>query len=625
MDENIVNDAVNEAAEASDKNNSADGDKKNKNKKKESFSDKLSALWEDKRSLKTRLNYSLLAALAFVFTFFLFGPIELFASNSGFFAFSFTDLFIPLIISGILIFAVTAGILTLLKGKIFNYGVSLLFALTFAGYVQGNFLNIDHGSLDGSEIVWESFKTPAFLGLLFWVAAVVAVIAVRYFSVKLWKNVIKLGSVIIIGAQLVALVLIFSSNLKILSGDVSGGGFLTKDGMFEVSEGNNVVVFLLDRFDKRYAERAMNEDPEIEKKLSGFTFYENFTGSYSRTCPAVTYLLTGVKCDYRIPMSDYFKKAWTEGKFLGDIKDAGFDTKIYTDINYVMEKSEYAADKITNMGGADKSSISKKILTAMYTLSAYRYLPEMMKPYFYIYTGDISYGYIYGDSEIDVYSVDDIIFRKEMTEKQISVDKDSKGGFTFYHLQGSHDPFVMDEHGNKMEGQTYSKFGQTQQTIGNMRTILLYIDMLKEKGLYDNTTIIITADHARTGGISELRADDNVAYEIGGERVLTLMIKPAGADSDEPMKRSGKQICQDNLRASMISYFGLDTSDYGRTIEDIGEDEEMTRYFWMSGVDGGRRDGNLITYEIKGDANDFSNWKKLSTEKIKYPYYDANK
>ena len=92
------------------------------------------------------------------------------------------------------------------------------------------------------------------------------------------------------------------------------------------------------------------------------------------------------------------------------------------------------------------------------------------------------------------------------------------------------------------------------------------------------------------------------------------------------MKYSNKQVCQDNLRASIISYFGLDTSGYARTIEDIGENENITRYFYMSGSDPEKkhRDINLCTYEIKGDANDFANWTLVSKEPIKYPFYDPN-
>ncbi len=598
---------------------------KKQKKKKEGFRDKLSALWEDKRRFKSRLMTALLASLAFVFTFFIFGPFELYISNSSFFAFSVKYMIFPIVLAGLIIFAVVFGILLLLKGKIFTYTVSAVFSFTLAGYIQGNFINVDHGALDGSQIKWQDFKIQAILGLLFWVLMILLPLMLHYFNGKLWRKTVRIASVILIGAQTAALISIIFPLYKFTN--VSDSGFLTKDGIYEVSDKKNVVVFLLDRFDNKYADRIFSEDPELEKQFGGFTFYEDFTGSYSRTCPAVTYLLTGVKCDYKIPMDEYFKKAWSEGTFLADIKNAGYDTKIYTDINYVMENSEYGKDVISNIGVPTHRADSSKILSAMYSLSAYRYLPEFMKPYFHMYTDDISFGYIYGGDGVanNIYAVDDIKLRKNLESEGLSIDKDSRGAFMFYHMQGSHDPFVMDENGNRMEGQQYTKKGQTKQTRGNINTILKYVEMLKELGVYDDTTIIITADHGRTGRVSELLATDTEGYERGGERILSLFIKPAGADRNEPMKRSHKQLCQDNLRASIISYFGLDTTNYARTIEDIGEDELMTRYFFMNGVSGARRDGNLITYEIKGDGNDFDNWSKISTEKIQYPYYDANK
>ena len=64
-----------------------------------------------------------------------------------------------------------------------------------------------------------------------------------------------------------------------------------------------------------------------------------------------------------------------------------------------------------------------------------------------------------------------------------------------------------------------------------------------------------------------------------------------------------------------------------RTIESIGEDEELVRYFYASCRNianiAGKRDSYLRTYEIRGDANDFNNWTLKDTQKIKHPYYDA--
>ena len=596
----------------------AEEPKKPKKKKAAGFGEKLSDLWRDKRKFTSRLITAAAASAAFVFTFLVFGPLEIYISNMAFFAFSGKYLFAPAAVAGIVIAAAMTGILVLLRGKIYNYAVSLVISLTLAGYIQGNFLNIDHGTLDGSEVVWQNFKVPAMLGVLFWTVMIVIPLAVQYFSRRVWKYAVRVAALILVGAQSVALVSLVA---KTKFTNVSDDGFLSKDKIYEVAPEKNVVFFMLDRFDKKWADMQLKNDPKIEKQLSGFTYYENLTGSYSRTCPSVTYLLTGVKCDYEIPMSDYFRKAWAEGCFLPQIKNAGYETKIYSDIPYIMEKSEYGKNAIDNIDYPTHSANRMKILSAMYGLSAYRYLPEMMKPYYHIYTGDISYGFIYGGSKVknNVYSIDDIAFRKGLVDNGLTVDENSKGAFMFYHLQGAHDPFRMDENGNLMTGQEYSEKGRHRQIKGNLNTIFKYIERLKDLGVYKDTTIIISADHGETGYYEKLNR----------ERVLACFIKPAGEDGSTPMKRSRKQITQDNLRASISSYFGIELIENGRhtrTVEEIGEDENVTRYFWMNGTDGGaKRDYNLITYEITGDANDFSNWKIVSEEQIKYPYYDTAK
>ena len=69
---------------------------------------------------------------------------------------------------------------------------------------------------------------------------------------------------------------------------------------------------------------------------------------------------------------------------------------------------------------------------------------------------------------------------------------------------------------------------------------------------------------------------------------------------------------------SIASYFGLDTSAYGPTIESIGEDEDRIRYVWMRGERGDVYN-ILFTFKITGDANDFSNWELIGETEMKYP------
>lgn len=600
--------------------------KSGKKKHKKIFTrEKFRELWQDKRSFRTRLVTALLATTALIFTFFIFGPLEIYLSNITFFAFSFDQLIGPILLAGLGMIVVLTGVLLLLRGKIFTYSVSFLFSMALAGYLQGTFLNVNHGSLDGATIIWQNFKGQAALGLLLWAVIIIVPLALQYFSRKLWRRMVNILSSVVVGAQIVALLfLIFPILYSGGFNHISSSGFLTRDGMYTVSGKQNVIVFVLDRFDKDFADHQLfgdssigkEADPAIAEGLKGFTYYENFTGSYIRTYPSVAYLLTGVKTDYSLPVMDYLEKAWSEGTFLSDIKAAGYDSRVYAEINYIGGDINFLAEEADNLGYPSAGIPVGKLLSAMYGLSAYRYLPEFMKPYFHTYTGDISYNYLYSnDSGSLPYGLDDVRLRKDLLAQGLTVDNDSKGTFLYYHLQGSHDPFVMDGEGNAASFSNYFE-GRFEQTRGNLKTILSYMDMLKEKGLYDDTTIIITADHGLTG----------TETELSKERLLALFIKPAGADTTQPLQRSNKQICQDNLRASISSYFGLTDQQGNRTIESIGEDEEMVRYFWMTGSNSLKthREENLLTYKIVGDAKDFSNWELVETIPVKHPYYDAD-
>ncbi len=579
------------------------------NKKTESeamqrFKAKLNELWLDKRKKSTRAVLSALCAFAFVFTFLFFGPIEIYIQNQQYLTFPFSALLKAMSLLSLGVFALIFGILFLLKGKIFNYALTLVFAVTLGGYLQRNILNIDHGSLDGTEIAWNTMAGPMALNLLAWIIIICAAFAALYFSRKVWAYAVQILCAFLIGAQTIAMFSFVGTEFNIKE----DSAYINNEGIYNVTTGENVVFFLLDRMDERYISKIIGEHPEWKtNELADFTYYDNFTGSYTRTMPSVAYLLTGVKCTYDIPFEDYFRKAWTTSTFLTDIRDAGYKTRVYSELAYVFGNAEYVNGRIDNVTVGQKSIDYGSLYQNMLKLSAYSYVPEALKPFFWLYTGDL------GAVNSRAHRTHDGDFWQSYRESGGITLEDAKGQFVFYHMGGAHDPHTLDEFGYRQD-----KTSQDQQLTGNMRMIFDYISQLKKNGQYDNTTIIISADHGKTGSLPEL--DE--------QRVLGLLIKPANAGKNTEMKVSSKQICHDNLRASIISYFS-DVDDetiskYGRTIEDIGEDEEIVREFWMQAGKIGDSDQFTITYYIKGDAKDFKNWEKGEKVPIIYPYYNTN-
>lgn len=588
----------------------------------DNFNKKLRNLWQDDRRFSERLLTSGAAVLAFVFTFIMFGPFELYIANISYLVFGIKQLLPPIIIAGIIILAVFTVLFALLRGKIFNAVVSIVIGITIAGYIQGNYINIDHGTLDGTGIVWQDFKWQMLVNLFVWVAIILVPVIFCYFSRDIWKSFVRIVSLVLVAMQVFGAVYLVIKSAHQINSNISDDGYFECSEQFKVSKNKNTIVFLLDRMDKKYMDELLKRDPELCEKLSGFTYYKNFTGSYSRTFPSVAYLLSGVKYDYDIPSAEYMKKAMSESNFFGALQAAGYESRLYTDTQYVTGSVESFNGTVKNAKSTEGKAKPMKILSAMLNLSAYRYSPEAMKPYFHIYTDNIAQKYIFGNKDGSIYTVDDAEFYAAFRKKGITTE-DNAGSFVFYHLQGAHDPFTMNEKGEAVT-LDYLNYEESmyKQIRGDFKMILSYIKQLKAAGVYDNTTIIITADHGRTGTAPSLEEATGENY---GERVLTLLIKEAGADTKQPLKTSMKQVCQANLHKTFLRSMGVNYEDDGvRAIEDIGEDEEITRYFYMSGSNSlkASRDVNLITYEIKGDANDFSNWKRVKTEKMKFPFYD---
>ncbi len=592
------------------KPSSSDGAKtKKKKSKKKGFIESCKELVRDRRPWYKRLITAVLVSLAFTYTLFVFGPLEIFLPNISFYTFTFNELIGPLVTAGIVIFAAVTLFLFILRGRLFNYAATVIFSTTLCAYIQCNFMN-SLSALDGTAIAWETMTRSMGINALIWGMIFVIPFIVHYFGHKLWRHFVTLVCIILVVAQTAGLVqLVLTTDFKY----ADGNGYLSNEEAYHVSNKKNVVVFLIDRCDNGTLGRTFDKFPYLKDEFTDFVRYNNAAGTYSRTFPSVLYFLTGVKTDYTEPVNDYFKRAWAEGTMLPDIKNAGFDTRIYTEMNYVVKNTAYIDDYVDNVKEDLAEADVSDMFSTMLDLTMYRYTPLCMKPFFWAYSGDFETARTATDGSpiTDIHRTDDCAFYSRLREQGLTVDEDSNGAFVFYHMQGSHDPYSMNENGE------YDKTATAeQQTAGNLKMILDYIEMLKEKGVYDDTTIIITADHGLTGTLTQLDYP----------RTITCMIKYPGVNDGEELKNSSAPINHDNIRATIVKHLGLDYSSYGLAVDDVPEDAEVTRYFYMSASEKNKglyRDYKLVTYAITGNVQDFNNWKIVDTKRIEYPFYDV--
>ena len=156
---------------------------------------------------------------------------------------------------------------------------------------------------------------------------------------------------------------------------------------------------------------------------------------------------------------------------------------------------------------------------------------------------------------------------------------------------------LLDEMGNNVG---VGNSDQERQARGSIRMVGDYLRRLKEMGLYDKTTVIITSDHG------DWRASMGEPTE---STEPILLYKPAGEPAFKGVRESDAPVSHADFQASVLDAMGVDYSSYGVTYSAYGEDDARIRNFYHITHDDHSRIRSLMKYEISGDVLDFDNWR----------------
>jgi hypothetical protein len=430
-----------------------------------------------------------------------------------------------------------------------------------------------------------------------WVVIILLPLIIRYFHKKVWRFCITFIPLLLIGIQFIALT---SATLE--SGAMEEDNrayFLSTDGLYEVSAKDNIIVIILDRLDEDYINGVVEESPQYFDRLDGFTRFTNNVTYYSRTFPAVANMMSGKIHLFDRPAKDYFDEAWGN-TFLPELRSHDYTTKLYIDEYYAYSDYTQMIDIADNLEEGMIKANHYDMLGLFSSLTTFRYAPHALKSGFW-FSPDL-FRYVYWiEGETDLFNSSNFIFHEKLKEQKITV-QDQKNSFVFYHLDGTHTPHDMDENGMNVGISTV-----TAQTKGCFTIVYEYLDQLKELGLYDNSTIIITGDHGFAGDLERLTRP-----------LLTgLFVKPKGS-SGTPLKTNNAPVNADNFRATIVEAAGLDASAYGETYFDVDEDADIVRKYYFRINPQYGNPGFLEEFDIHNDARDFENWEKIVERIISY-------
>ena len=571
---------------------------------------------------KERLVPSILLSLAIPFTLFFFGPFEAICKNAEMLDFTFMDLLAPSFFISLLVACALFLIVWNLSGRLFDIVYSVLFGVGFMLYLQGNYLNLGLNAVEGDGVGVSSYGgTASVINLIVW-AVVLSASVVSVLVIRKKREVLRLAMIVamvaVVGVQVMMFTLLsFTTNAWTplnqrydASADATSEEYLpsilTNAHLTELSSEGNVIWFVVDRFDYTYYEKMLKTEPTFFDHLDGFTLYDNHITKYARTFPSIAYMLTGMENDYSTGRIEYFENAYTNSTFLKEMKENGYNVNVYTEKYYAYHDADVFNGVVDNLSSSDVYEVRDRmgLWGDMTRLTLFRYLPFFAKGWVgVINTSDFN-GYIEYEANKPLFDSGMKDVYDWFTEDDFTTYEGNKN-FSFIHINGCHMPnsyyedfsLVLDEN---------DKWDSNLGVRVSFQLVDYYIDQLKERGLYEDATIIITGDHA--AAISDTK-------DLSGSRVTTLLVKKKG-ESGTPLTVNSAPVEQGQLLATIFQSEGIvPKNDYGKSIFEVQETDNVTRYYhFQKTVSGG--DDVLVIYEVVGDAKNFKNWTKIEERNV---------
>lgn len=488
-----------------------------------------------------------------IFTFAIYMPSSLFISNIDDFALDYIKIvpLIALVSVAVLVIVYIIGLIIPVKRLFYSY-VLLVFSLALGFYIQGNFLNPAFNSLNGKEIAWSEYKINGIISIIAWILVFVVPQVVYAIKENIMSLIVKWGSLFVTAMQLVSLVVLLLTTHKVVSNDFA----VTKNGEFELSSKNNTIMFVVDTLDASWFEDMLLPNEEYKKSLKDFTYFDDAVAGGAPTVLGIPTLLTGkIDMDASRDTSEYYKDAYESSSLFADMQKSNCNVKLFTEFYYLDYCDKNSVD---NLKMEQKYVISSRrgFMECLYKFVSFYAMPQFLKQNFWLYSGEFNQYITLEDNTSNLYKLDDAQFYQDFKEKGITTQND-KDTFVMYHLNGAHSPYVMDENAQAVPSDS---IGVDSQIRGIFKIIKEYMDELKAKGIYDSSTIIITADH---GGI-DLYSNP------------AILVKERNANHDE-MVVSDSKITFTNVNNTIASSTLKDSSAYGENVFEVG-DKQMVRF-----------------------------------------------
>ena len=567
----------------------------------------------DESVMRERLKL-LVAALVLLLTVFCFAPLGVLLLNAAEVAVSPRSVlelprWLVLCLSGVFIACLLLPSAARRSIACLALGAAALF------YLQGNFLVWDYGPLDGTDIDWQAHRLAGWLEVLIWLSAPLLVLNYR---AVLWRHLVGL-SLLLVAVQGASLIAHLGSGKTFPRDGPATAQEIERD-FFAFSEERNVVVIVPDTFALPVFEETLTIYPELEKQLAGFTSFRNTLGVSPYTLLSIPTIMSSLVYRNSGTIQAFMSAAFGEQSLPFFLAEQGYKIDIATMGTYKPSLRWLPGDDLTSVLYDKPGEVRLRDSVQIWDVTLFRYVPHVLKKRIYDkhkwwlqshYLGNASSSPRRsppGDPLMVATPVQraTAIFLDRLAQ---SVSRDSpQPTFKFIHLFTSHPPFQIDADGNMLLESEYETMPVTERAIAQsafaLKQILGILDVLQQQGVYDQTMVVVAADHG-----TDITMDTLPVYKRRAHPIL--LIKPFGASGELQVSAAPASLL--DVPATVMGALGLSAPFAGYALLDDAVPLGRVRqyyYFDWSGKEFWDVDRLpfLRQYDVSGPVEALSSW-----------------
>lgn len=520
---------------------------------------------------------------------FLFEPAQVYEANEAFFFVSFPQLalaLLPMFFAAFFLLWLLARAGTMRWQRV---SAAILAGVALASWAGATFFTASNGILDGRTLLVLADASQVRDNSLWFAGFVLLGAALAHRFTRVSRQLFS------------AFFVVLASHLAWVA--ISDGkpwrASPAMQRLVSLSPERNVFILVLDTFQSDFFAEILAQDPDAARALQGFTYFPHAVGPAPTTYLAIPTIHSGVAAGDGVGIRELYRNAVVEGSFVAQLAAAGYDAMV---VNAILDRCPRGS-MCEHSDALVHGSTAQVLDSAAFLLNMaiFRIVPHVLKPGIYRNGAWwLPWGLItdYGPTSNRLL---------DLVAQNLS-NGASAPTVRFLHLYGTHAPARVDEGCNRREALPWTRATAIAQDRCAWTKVSALLDALRTRGLYEQTAIIILADHG-----AGMPLDPVSGFPLGASAAPLLLAKPFAATG--PLKSSSQVVGLSDIAATVCAWTSSCRAQAGHDLMDPRERAAaypFVAYRWSARYYGADAVPFDNRFELRGRPDEVASWWRLT-------------